>query len=235
MLLQPEGKIYLQELRGFSADTGFNSFSTLNYGQYFDESRMPFGNLKVFNEDILLAGECLKIEVEENTTVLILPIIGGIELKQEGLESKFLVTEQVLIIAAKAGLVYKIYNPYEADTISFLEIHFSSKEACSTSSLTEIISFDLENKNQLLRISTQPDDVFIGQYDGRTNANYQLNKTENGIFAFVIAGAFEVQDRLLHPKDALALWNLAELENGVVEFEALSNDAILLLFEVTLK
>jgi redox-sensitive bicupin YhaK (pirin superfamily) len=43
----------------------------------------------------------------------------------------------------------------------------------------------------------------------------------------VIEGAFEVQDRLLHAKDGLAVWDTNE-----IDFEALSNDAILLLWEV---
>jgi redox-sensitive bicupin YhaK (pirin superfamily) len=46
---------------------------------------------------------------------------------------------------------------------------------------------------------------------------------------YVIEGAFEVQYRLLHARDGLALW-----EAERVEWEALSNDAILLVLEVPL-
>ena len=38
---------------------------------------------------------------------------------------------------------------------------------------------------------------------------------------------FEVQGRLLYPRDGLSLWN----EANKMELEALSNDAILLLIE----
>ena len=46
-------------------------------------------------------------------------------------------------------------------------------------------------------------------------------------FVFIIEGAFEVQNRLLEARDGLSLWNLSKLE-----FEALSNDAILMIIEV---
>jgi len=46
------------------------------------------------------------------------------------------------------------------------------------------------------------------------------------VYVFVIEGAFEVQNRLLHARDGLSLSSATE-----VEFEALSNDAMLLILE----
>ena len=56
-----------------------------------------------------------------------------------------------------------------------------------------------------------------------------IKNKKNGIYAFVIEGVFEVQDRLLHTKDGLAMWDAEE-----IDFEALSNGAILLLLEIPL-
>ena len=50
---------------------------------------------------------------------------------------------------------------------------------------------------------------------------------EAGLFVFVIEGAFEVQYRLLHPRDRLVLW-----EADTIEWEALSNDAVILVIEM---
>ena len=66
----------------------------------------------------------------------------------------------------------------------------------------------------------------MGKYDGRREGVFKLTKDTHTVFAFVIEGAFEVQNRLLHARDGLGLWNLDE-----VEFEALSNEAIILLIE----
>jgi len=44
-----------------------------------------------------------------------------------------------------------------------------------------------------------------------------------------LEGAFEVEGRLLHARDGLALW-----ETEKVELEALSNDAIILVMEISL-
>ena len=47
---------------------------------------------------------------------------------------------------------------------------------------------------------------------------------ESNVFAFVIDGVFEVQDRLLHARDGLALSNFK-----AIDFEALSNESVILL------
>lgn len=67
----------------------------------------------------------------------------------------------------------------------------------------------------------------FGRYNGRAEAIYRVGNPANGVFAFVIQGVFEIANRLLHSKDALALRGFEE-----IEFEALSNDAIVVLMEV---
>jgi redox-sensitive bicupin YhaK (pirin superfamily) len=66
--------------------------------------------------------------------------------------------------------------------------------------------------------------LFIGQYDGRAEGIFTSWNPNHSAFIFVIEGAFEVQNRLLERRDGLALRN-AEM----VEFEALSNGAIVLI------
>jgi redox-sensitive bicupin YhaK (pirin superfamily) len=62
---------------------------------------------------------------------------------------------------------------------------------------------------------------------GRQEAIYHKKNPKTGVFIFVIQGELEVQYRLMHEGDGLALWEVDE-----VEFEALSNNAILLILEV---
>lgn len=58
-----------------------------------------------------------------------------------------------------------------------------------------------------------------------------MKSKRNSLFVFVIQGVFEVQGRLLHARDGLGLWD----EENEVELEALSNDAIVLLTELSLR
>lgn len=88
-------------------------------------------------------------------------------------------------------------------------------------------TIDLEIRNKLNFIDEGFNfSGFIGIFDGREEGRYLLKKSNNKIFAMVINGAFEFQNRLMETRDALLIWDIEELE-----FEALSEDALILFFE----
>ncbi|QMW05279.1 pirin family protein [Spirosoma foliorum] len=233
---QTQAQLYLADQRGCSQIEYFRSFHGFNFGSYVSEHRTPFGALKLLNDDTLKAGSTISMQVEENTTVMLLPVAGGLEFKSS-LEAGFLEAGQVQILSLAAGMSYEVSNPYETELINFIQIWLTdqSNELAPASHQT---NFDLTNKNQLLPlVAINTDDQanhcqhigFIGSYTGREEAVYQTRKAENGVFVFVLNGAFEVQNRLLHERDGLAL---SSIRNGEVDFEALSNEALLLLLEV---
>lgn len=67
---------------------------------------------------------------------------------------------------------------------------------------------------------------FIGLYEGRKEGIYTVSQKNRSVFGMVINGAFEFQNRLLETRDALLI---AEAET--IEFEALSENALLILLE----
>lgn len=221
-----EAKIYLSVQRGKTEFSWFRSFHTFNFGNYFNENKAAFGAIRVFNDNTLAAGKSMKMQVEKPTDVLILPLVGGIEFKTSTRYHDFLEAGKLQIFSAEAGMEYEVLNPYSSELINYLEIWIEKENAVS--SKTEQSEIDIEKRNELLPIySTENTFAYFGKFGGREDSIYQLKNTANGIFAFVIEGAFEFQNRLLHPRDGLALWNVSE-----IDFEALSTDAILLVFEI---
>lgn len=231
MLTQTEAHIYLADQRGCTQTADFRSFHTFNVSDYQLESRQPFGDLAVFNDDTLLPGKNHIIGVEEPTEMVLIPVVGGIELVDGLGESVFWGAGEVFHFMAFPGQEYQVINPFETEAVNYLQIGLKTGPTSSENSANfPLATFDLENRNQLIPLFTsanQSRSGFIGKYTGRNEGVYWLSDPTKRVFVFVIEGAFEVQDRLLHPRDGLALWNLSE-----VAFEALSNDAILLLLEL---
>ena len=233
---QLQAQLYLADQRGCSQLDYFRSYHSFSFGQYVDEHKMPFGALQVVNDDTLIAGNRIKMQVEENTDVVIFPIVGGLEYKSS-LGNGFLEAGQVLTFSLGSGMNYEIINPYETELINFLQIWLTNKSGDFKPEISQT-SFDLSNKNKLLTAFSVNNNAlrssgFIGKFDGRNDGIYQLENSETaGIFVFVLSGVFEVQDRLLHERDGLSLTNVQE---PVIEFEALSNDSILLLLEIPLR
>jgi hypothetical protein len=90
--------------------------------------------------------------------------------------------------------------------------------------------FDLSYKNTLQSVWNAEDgqrNIFVGQYKGREEGRFSSSRENSSVFIFIIQGAFEVQNRLLEARDALSIRGVQK-----IEFEALSNDAVILVLEL---
>jgi quercetin 2,3-dioxygenase len=226
--------IHLADNRGHLEGEWMRSIMTFNFGNYRAENRAPFGNIQVFNEDTLAAGKSIKMRVEENIEVIILPLVGTLFFKDGLGNSNYINPGQLQLFSAAKQMSYEISNPFEnGELVNFLQIWLYKNKSVFTVK-TQLFNFDLLQINQLQSIISpanlqQSAYCYIGKYQGRKKGEYILKNKKNGIYAFVIEGVFEVQDRLLHTKDGLAMWDAEE-----IDFEALSNGAILLLLEIPL-
>lgn len=226
-MTQNETKIFLSAQRGKTELSWFRSFHSFNFGAFQDPNKEPIGKLRVFNDNTLAAGSGMKMQVEKPTEVLILPLVGGIEFKNSTGYHDFLEAGKMQIFSAEAGMEYEVLNPYETELINYLEIWIERE---STSPETKSVNIDVEKSNELLPVFSSSDTHSygcFGKYDGREEGIYQVKNAGNCLYVFVIEGAFEFDNKLMEIRDGLAIWNANE-----IEFEALSNNAMLLIFEI---
>lgn len=221
-----KAQIYLNDTRGKHELNWFRSFHTFNFGNYQDAHRKPLGSLYVLNDDTLAGARSYEMETEEHTQVLVLPVVGAVTCN-----ATLVHAGQLLAMNAPAGTKIKITNPYpeEKDMVNCLQLWFRSPVLLPAAALI-LHAFGFDNKmDKLITLISGKGypRVSIGKYMGRSKDRYQLKDPSCALYAFVIEGAFEVEDRLLHARDGLALQHF-----NSVEFEALSNEAILLLVEV---
>lgn len=229
MLIRTDAQIYLESLRGQFQVDGLRSFRTFNFEEYRAADREPVGTLDVLNDETLMPECSHALCVEEFCQIILLPMVGAIEVKEKGREPQFVSSGEVLFLLASPGKHYTITNPYPDEVINYLQIRINDGPFLSTpmSSSGITVQFDLSEKNALLPIrgyNGSSAHLFIGQYDGRAEGIFTSGNANHSAFIFVIEGAFEVQNRLLERRDGLALRNVEE-----IEFEALSNGAILLV------
>ncbi|TGE25158.1 hypothetical protein E5K00_08160 [Hymenobacter aquaticus] len=227
MLQQTPGRIYLADQRGLTATSRFRRYSTFSFGSYQQEFREPLGRLQALNEETLAGGHRLELRAEQATLVLVLPITGAVGVAAPGVVATAQV-EEVLVLHLPAQGSISFTNLYETELISFLHIWLSAEPAASPPFLFPFSEAQLENQLAPLvpAAATLGCSLHLGRFGGRREAVHPLRRPDSCFFAFVLAGAFEVQGRLLHEKDALALWNTPE-----IELEALSNDALILVLE----
>lgn len=231
MFTQTEARIYLNGQRGSTTSEGFRSWLTFDGQQ---EGREPFGRLETFNEERLDAGRTLAIKTLRPTEIILLPVVGGLELRDRFGDSTFVSPGESFDFLAFPESAFTIINPYPAESIRYLRIHLSPVVSSDVfeNNVQPITEFSLAIKNVLVPAFTSTGQKVygcLGQFDGREEAWLTRRNPESGFFVFVIEGAYEVQNRLLEKGDALSLMHVETLE-----LEALSNGAIILVMEVIL-
>lgn len=235
MIRQTKAKIFLAEDRGLNETNHFRSLHTFNFGNYFNEHKTSFNDIYVVNDDTLDGGRSLSMLVQEPSYVLLLPVVGAINYKDSQGNENLVAAGQVHIIYAAKGVTISINNPFKEYLVNFLQVWI--KTGALTAAANAYLNSYFVNKkiDKLVNISpcninepALPFIASIGKFNGRGETTYQLQYKKSGLFVFVLEGAFEVEGRLLHARDGLAVW-----ETKAVEMEALSNDAIILLIETT--
>lgn len=216
--------IYLADQRGLTLSDQYRSWHTFNYGLYQHPHREAPGALRVFNEETLAAGQQMTYTLQEARSVLLLPLVGGIVVHAAG---KVYEVEAgaLLELPLNAGSKYQVHNLY-ADLVSYVQIELQIEDLMTEAKRYAIDLEQYHNTLQPILPQQKPYQLSIGKFDGRVDVEYALCKSEKTVFVFVIDGVFEVQNRLLHARDALYLE-----EESNLEFEALANEAILLILE----
>jgi len=237
MVPQSRGKMFLSEERGLAEQEWFRSYSIFNFGKYYNAHKTNFGALAVLNEDTVAGGKSMTMHVTKDADIVLIPTVGDIEYQDSRGNESVVQVGQAQLFSLAAGCSFTVSNPYPAELVSFLQLWLHPFAPLVSQSI-QLFPFDMDAyTNSLVNIFHQIQHITsagstqyilsIGKFAGRQPAVYTLNDPQNGLFVFVIEGAFEVQYRLLHNGDGLALWDIDE-----VELEALSNDAVVLLLEV---
>jgi len=227
-MMDQTAKIFLSDERGITQLDWFRSFATFNFGNYQTEYKTPVNSLYVLNDDTLAGGKSLNLEVEQNTMLLLLPVVGAVEYRDSIGNASIMDAGCLQVVLLPEDTSYTVTNPYANDLVNFLQVWIKIEDVFNGKPFQKF-SFDLdEHKNYFVSSLLEAGVVFhIAKLIGRQKTTVQFSENTTAAFAFVIEGAFELEERLLHARDGLALWSSQQ-----AEMEALSNDAIIFILEM---
>jgi hypothetical protein len=161
-------------------------------------------------------------ETNENSNTLILCLYGNFTL--DSLKNT-ITSNEVVTIQSVQKTSFEIRNSLDTDKADLLIFEFKTQPSEDAISVEEL---SIESSNSLFPISKNIETPnFVGLYDGRMEETYPVQNLQKSIFGMVINGAFEFQNRLMESRDAIIL---SEIET--LEFEALSENALLVFFEI---
>jgi redox-sensitive bicupin YhaK (pirin superfamily) len=195
---------------------------SFSFGDYYDESNIQFGPLRVFNDDTVQAGKGFGIHPHREAEIVSIVLSGQLKHEDSLGNSGILQFGNVQCMTAGTGLLHSELNPSSEEESTFLQLWFKPEQKRLTPSY-EDISYNVDAmKNVLLPIvSSNPTN---GAAKIHSDVTLYLSRLETGkeiffqqeqgrkMYVFVIEGELLINsDAVVGKRDSVRISELNQL------------------------
>lgn len=226
--------LHLAATRGHANFGWLDSYHSFSFGHYYDPERVHFGALRVLNDDTVNAGMGFGKHPHDNMEIVSIPLSGDLHHKDSTGRDEIIREHDVQIMSAGSGIAHSEMNANRDKPVKFLQIWVMPKEQ-NIEPRYEQKSFKPENRvNQLLTVVApdNEDAVWInqdawfslGNFTKDFSTSYQLKKSGNGVYIFVLEGSLEINGQAIATRDGLGI-----SEVNAIDIKASTNAQIVLI------
>ncbi len=218
-----------------------HSKHSFSFANYYNPEKIHFGVLRVLNDDFVAAGMGFGLHPHDNMEIISIPLEGDLEHQDSMGNNTVIKHGDIQVMSAGTGIKHSEYNKNKDKPVKFLQIWVIPNKKDVTPRYDQITLDPKDRINKLQQVlSPNPEDAgvwihqdawfHIGKFDQDAQATYDIKKAGNGMYAFVLYGAFEIAGQKLNERDALGITDFAQFE-----LKALTPDAEILLMEVPMQ
>ena len=223
------------ETRGNANHGWLKANHSFSFAQYYDPERMNFGALRVLNDDTIAPGKGFGTHPHDNMEIITIPLKGDLEHKDSMGNVGAINEGEIQVMSAGTGVYHSEYNKNKDKPINLLQLWVipktrnikprydqkSLREYKKTNAFYQILSPNQDDGGMWIH---QDAWFHMGEFNQSTETEYITKKQGNGIYIFVIEGAFKVGDQQLNQRDALGVWEVKK-----ISFVADPNSKVLLV------
>ena len=227
--------------RGDANHGWLRSKHSFSFANYYNPEKIHFGVLRVLNDDYVDAGMGFGLHPHDNMEIISIPLEGDLA-HQDSMGNQTVIKHgDIQVMSAGTGVKHSEMNYNKDKPVKFLQIWVIPNKKNVTPRYDQITLDPKDRINNLQQVlSPNADDAgvwihqdawfHIGKFDLDFTTNYTVKKPGNGMYAFVLYGAFEVAGQKLEQRDALGITDFDQFE-----FKALTKDAEILLMEIPMQ
>ena len=230
--------IYKAGSRG-RADLGWLvSNQSFSFAEYYNPERMGFGTLRVLNDDVVAGGKGFGWHPHDNMEIISIPLEGSLIHKDNLGNEGVIRAGEIQVMSTGKGVFHSEYNNEPDKPAKFLQIWvFPNK--LNVEPRYDQVTLDREREHNHLQQILSPDPgaggvwiyqdawFHLGRFDADKHFEYRVKRKGNGVYLFVIKGAFETEGQRLEDRDALGI-----TDTMTIGVRSLRPDSELLIMEV---
>lgn len=224
--------------RGDANHGWLHSRHTFSFANYHNPERMHFGVLRVLNDDIVAPARGFGTHPHDNMEIISIPLDGDLEHKDSMGNVSVIKNGDIQVMSAGTGITHSEYNKNGDREVKFLQIWLFPNKKGITPRYDQITLNVKDRQNKFQQIlSPNPADAGVwihqnawfqlGRFDKDFALQYQIKRTGNGVYAFVIKGDVTIEGQALHERDGLGIWDTSK-----ISFKANSQGAEVLLMDI---
>jgi quercetin 2,3-dioxygenase len=192
------------------------SNQSFSFADYYNPDRMRFGVLRVLNDDIVDGGKGFGWHPHDNMEIISIPLEGSL-IHKDNLGHELVVQAgEIQVMSTGKGVFHSEYNNDPDKPAKFLQI-WVFPNRLNVEPRYDQARLDREKgRNRLQQIlSPNPGEegvwiyqdawFHLGSYDAGVEFGYERKKKGNGVYLFVIKGAFQANGQRLEERDGLGI------------------------------
>ena len=207
--------LHKADTRGVAEHGWLHSRFSFSFAEWYEPTRMGFGALRVINDDVIEPATGFGMHPHKDMEIITIVTQGAVTHSDDLGNTGLVQAGEVQVMSAGTGVVHSEYNNSPDTPLKLFQIWIEPKsknippryEQCTfvapkPNCIQELVS-PIGSKRRL----TINQDAFISHVtmtDG-ASVDYTVKVSGNGVYFFVIDGAFSIADELLGSRDALGV------------------------------
>ena len=227
--------VHKAESRGHANHGWLNANHSFSFASWYNPERINFGAIRVLNDDIIAPGAGFPTHPHDNMEIITIPLSGVLEHKDSMGNVAQIKTGEVQVMSAGTGVTHSEYNGSQTEELKLFQIWLFPNKKDVKPRYDELKLKVEDRKNtfqQILSPSPDDDGVWIHQdawmhvisMDPKTEKEYKLKNSANGVYVMNIEGEVEIEGDQLSNRDAIGI-----TESDSINFKAASQSELLLI------
>ena len=208
--------------RGHANHGWLNAHHSFSFAGFYHPDKVHFGLLRVLNDDRVAAGMGFSTHPHSNMEIITIPTSGSLRHQDSTGGSGVIQTGEVQIMSAGSGIEHSEKNASTTEPVTLFQIWiFPEKENIAPRYDQRFFNWK-EQRNEWTTVVAPNDEksLWINQQawiqltvlEAGKSISYQPHQEGNGLYLMTIEGAIELAGQTVGRRDALGVWDVAQVE-----------------------
>ena len=235
--------------RGHADHGWLDSFFSFSFAGYYNPDRVQFGVLRVLNDDSVEGGKGFGSHPHDNMEIISIPLEGSLAHEDNMGHKEIVSAGEVQVMSTGRGVFHSEYNNSPGQAVKFLQIWIFPNKLNVAPRYDQVRLDPSKEHNALQQLiypypdpaassksSTEGSWIYqdawfhMGTFDAGRKIQYDVKKPGNGVYLFVIDGAFLYNGERIEKRDGLGITDVESLH-----LEAAEQGSRILIMDVPMK